>query len=132
MESLVVVSWIVMATVSAAVIAVALGLWIRDIRRHKDIDGVDIDGVEPSPFSDRAALYMLLALLVSVGTRLARGESPSFVFSAFAAVFIGFGLSASWYLLARRATGGPSPRTVATYSVVIAACFGVLSGLTPT
>jgi hypothetical protein len=113
-----------MAVSSAMVIAVALGYWLRDVRRNQDTDGV-----EPSPVSERAALYMLLAGVVFIGTRLARGQSLPFGFIAFAAVFIGFGLSACWYLLARRATDGPSASRVAMFSGGVAASFGALSAL---
>jgi len=125
MHSIVVVSWSAMAISSAAVIAVALGCWLRDVRRNQDTDGV-----EPSPVSERSALYMLLAGSVFIGTRLARGESLPFGFIGFAAAFIGFGLSAGWYLLARRASDGPSPGRVAMFSAGVAASFGALSAIT--
>ena len=108
-------------------IAVALVYWLNDVRRNKDTDGV-----EPSPVSDRSALYMLLAGCVFVGTRLVRGESLPFGFIVFVAVFIGFGISAGWYLLARRASDGPSPSRVAMFSAGVAAAFGALSALTTT
>ena len=125
MEAIVVVSWSAMAVGSAAVITVALVYWLRDVLGNRDIEGV-----EPSPVSERSALYTLLAGFV-IGTRLARGESLRFGYLGFAAAFIGFALSAGWYLLARRSTDGPSPSTVATFSAVVAAFFGALSAPTP-
>ena len=126
MEAIVVVSWSAMAVSSAAVITVALVYWLRDVLGNQDTDGV-----EPSPVSERSALYTLLAGFVFIGTRLARGESLPFGYLGFTAAFIGFTLSAGWYLLARRSTEGPSPSTVATFSAVVAAFFGALSALTP-
>jgi hypothetical protein len=124
MEALLVVSWCAMAISSAAVTAVAIGLWLRDVLRERDTDGV-----EPSPVSERSALYMLLAGCVFMGTRFARGESLSFGEAAFTAVFIGFALSAGWYLLTR-GTEGPSRSKVDEFSAVVAASFGLLSALT--
>ena len=109
-----------------AVITVALGYWLREVLGNQDTDGV-----EPSPVSQRSALYTLLAGFAFIGTRLARGESLPFSYIGFTATFIGFTLSAAWYLIARRANHGPSRSTVATFSGVIAASFGALSALTP-
>jgi drug/metabolite transporter (DMT)-like permease len=126
MQTLLLVSWSAMVISSIAVTAVAMGLWFRDVLRERDTDGV-----EPSPLSKRSAIYSVLALSVFIGIRLARGESVSVLFAGFTAVFIGFALSASWYLLQRRATDTPSPRQVDKLSAIVAASFGALSALTP-
>jgi hypothetical protein len=124
MRALAVGFWLVSMTTSLAVTGVAVGLWVRDVVRKQDLDGV-----EPSPVTFRSALYSLLAGLVLWGTRLARGEPLSFNDLAFSALLIGFGLSAGWYLLARRTADGPSARTVARISAVIASSHGALAAL---
>ena len=126
MQMLLVASYSAMVVSSVVVTAVAVGLWLRDVLRERDTDGV-----EPSPLSKRSAIYSLLAGCVFIGIRLTRGESVSFLFAGFTAVFIGFALSAGWYLLDRRATGARSRRQVDTLSAVVAASFGALSALTP-
>jgi len=126
MQTLLMASYSTMILGSVAVTAVAVGLWLRDVLRERDTDGV-----EPSPLSKRSAIYSVLAGCVFIAIRLARGESLSFFFAGFTAVFIGFALSAGWYLLARKATDGPSRREVDNLSAVVAASFGALSALTP-
>ena len=126
MQTLLGVSWSAIVMSSIAVTAVAVSLWLRDVLRERDTDGV-----EPSPLSKRSAIYSMLALCVFIGIRLARGESVSFLFAGFTAVFIGFALSAGWYLLERRGTGLRSRGPVDTLSAVVAASFGALSALTP-
>lgn len=126
MDTLLIVSWSAMVISSVAVTAVAMGLWLRDVLREQDTDDV-----EPSPLSKRSAIYSLIAGCVFVGIRLARGEPLSFFFAGFTAMFIGFALSAGWYLLARRATKQPSRSEVDKFSAVVAASFGGLSAFTP-
>lgn len=125
MQTLLELSWVAMAMSSAAVAAVGVGLWFRDVLRHQDTDDV-----EPNPVTRRAGIYMLLAGGVFVGIRLVRGEPLTFTQVGFIAVYVGFALVAGWYLLKRRGTGGPSRRKVDMFSAVIAVSFGALSALT--
>lgn len=118
-------AWSVMALSSIAVTALAVGLWTRDVLRDEDTDGV-----EPSPVSKRSATYILLAGSVFIGIRLIRGEPLSFNAMGFTAMFIGFALSAGWYLLARTGAEWPSRSKIDKLSAVVAACFGALSALT--
>jgi len=126
MKTVLLVSYVVMAVSTCAVIAVAMGLWVRDVVRERDTDGV-----EPAPVSARSAIFSLLALGAFVGVRLARGESVPLLFAALTAMFIGFALSASWYLLERRKTSAPRRGQVDKLSAVVAASFGALAALTP-
>ena len=123
MEPLILLTWSAMALVTTLVITVALALWVRDLVRDRGLDGP-----EPSPISERVVPFMLLSALVLAAVRLLQGDPVSFTDTVFPAVFIGFGLSAGWYLLDVRSSG-LRPRTVDQWSVAIAASFGVLSGL---
>ena len=118
-------AWCVMALSSMAVTAVAVGLWARDVLRDQDTDGV-----EPAPVSRRSISYILLAGSVFIGTRLVSGEPLIFNAMGFTAMYIGFALSAGWYLLALRGDEGPSRSIVDKFSAVVAASFGALSALT--
>jgi hypothetical protein len=121
MKTLLELSWAAMAMSSAAVAAVGVGLWLRDVLRKQDTDEVD-----PNPFTKRGAIYMLLTGCVFVGIRLARGEPLSFIEVGFIAGYVGFALAAGWYLLARRGTEGPSQRKVDGFSTAIAVSFSAV------
>jgi hypothetical protein len=128
MDALIIITWIVIALSGSVIMVVAVTLWLREVLRSRD-GATDERLGEPSPVDGRAVPFMVLAGVVSLGVLYIRGEPLLFRNAAFAAVFIGFALSAGWYLLARRSPVLPKSSGVQALSTVVAACFGALSGL---
>jgi hypothetical protein len=84
-------------------------------RRHGAMAGLDV----------RALPAMVVTAAAVVVVRNLRGSGQALLDTLFAAVFLGAGLSAVWYLLARRLPE-PSHRVgVQIASVVAAAVFGI-------
>jgi hypothetical protein len=128
MEAVVVLSLVVVTAVSTVVMVVAVGVWLRDVIRSRDGQTDERLG-EPSPLDVRAVPLMVLAALVVAGVQSLRGVPVSFQDTAFAALFMGFALSAAWYLLARRSPALPHGTRALGVSAVGAAGFGALWGL---
>jgi hypothetical protein len=128
MQAVVVFTLVTVTAVSAVVMAVAVTLWLRDVIRSRDGHTDERLG-EPSPLDVRAVPLMVLAAVVLAGVQSLRGVPVSFRDTAFAALFMGFALSAAWYLLARRSPELPHGGRALGISAVVAAGFGALWGL---
>jgi hypothetical protein len=128
MEAVVVLGLVAVTAGSAVVMVVAVGLWLRDVIRSRDGQTDERLG-EPSPLDVRAVPLMVLAAVVLAGVQSLRGVPVSFQDTTFAALFLGFGLSAAWYLLARRSPGLSHGTRAFGVSAVVAAGFGALWGL---
>lgn len=122
MNTVVFLLWSAMTVSGMVVMGIAIALWLPDVIR-----GEDDDANEPSPVDKRAAPFMLLTALVLAGVRLSRSQPLSFSDTVFAAAFIGFALSAGWYLLARRSPQGHSSKQIKRASAAVAVTFGTLS-----
>jgi hypothetical protein len=129
MEAVVVALLVAATAVSIVVIAVAVGLWLRAVLRSTD-GRTDERLGEPSPVDARAVPFMVLAAVVLLGVRVLRGLPPSFRDTAFAALFLGFTVSAAWYLLGRRGRPSRTAR-IQGVSALTAAGVGALWGLAP-
>jgi hypothetical protein len=128
MEAVLVLTLVAVTAVSTVVMVVAVGLWLRDVIRSRD-GQTDHRLGEPSPLDVRAVPLMVLAAVVLAGVQSLRGVRVSFQDTAFAALFMGFALSAAWYLLARRSPTLPRGSRALGISAVFAAGFGALWGL---
>jgi hypothetical protein len=128
MEAVVVLTLVAVTAVSTVVMVVAVGLWLRDVIRSREGQTDERLG-EPSPLDVRAVPLMVLAAVVLAGVQSLRGVPVSFRDTAFAGLFMGFALSAAWYLLARRLPALPHETRAFGVSAVVAAGFGVLWGL---
>lgn len=127
MDAVVVIMLIAVTVTSALVMLVAITFWVREVLRSRDGETDQRLG-EPSPVDVRAVPMMVLTAVVLVGVQYLRGEPLSFRDTAFAALFVGFTLSAAWYLLARRSLPSETAR-VQKLSALAAAGFGGLWGL---
>ncbi len=119
--ALILVLWLTMTVSSIVVMTVAMALWLRDVVR-----GEDDDAHEPSPLDTRAVPFMLMTVVVLAGVRLSRGQPLSFIETVFPEAFIGFALSAGWYLLARRSPEAHT-KQIGRASAAVAVSFGALS-----
>jgi len=128
MQAVVVLTLVAVTAISAVVMVVAVGLWLRDVLRSRDGQTDERVG-EPNPLDVRAVPLMALAAVILAGVQSLRGVPVSFQDTAFAALFMGFALSAAWYLLARRSPPLPHGSRVLGISTVVAAGFGALWGL---
>jgi hypothetical protein len=128
MKAVVVLTLVAVTAFSTVVMVVAVGLWLRDVIRSRDGQTDERLGV-PSPLDVRAVPLMVLAAVVLAGVQSLRGVRVSFQDTAFAALFMGFALSAAWYLLARRSPTLPHGSRALGISAVFAAGFGALWGL---
>jgi hypothetical protein len=125
-DTVVLVLWAAIAVPSMVLMLMAGVTALQDARRGTD-RGVD----DPSPVSRRNAPYIGLAAAAVALVRYLRDEPLGFRDMVFAGGFIGFALSAGWYLAARRSPALAAGRRQAVVSAVVALCFGVLSGLAP-